>query len=49
MKAQLKIKCLGCMKDIGAIRMDTADMPNDLQNRVNAVILKHRCDCKYYR
>ncbi|MDD5513413.1 MAG: hypothetical protein PHD09_06570 [Candidatus Omnitrophica bacterium] len=49
MKAQLKIKCLGCLKDVGAIKMDTADMPEDLQQRVNHVILNHRKDCKYYR
>lgn len=49
MQAQLKIKCLGCLKDVGAIKMDTADMPEVLQNRIKAIVLKHRKDRKYYR
>ena len=49
MQAQLKIKCLGCLKDVGAIKIDTADIPEKLQAKINKIILEHRKDCKYYR
>ncbi len=48
MKAELVVKCDGCGKQIGSIKMDTADMPEELQARVNAVVLMHRKDCTYY-
>ena len=49
MKAELVIKCDQCGQRIGAVKVDTADMPEELQARVNAVILAHRKDCRYYR
>ena len=48
MKAELMIKCDGCGQRLGAVKMDTADMPEGLQGRVNAVILAHRENCRYY-
>jgi len=48
MKAELVVKCDGCGKRIGSVKMDTADMPEELQARVNDVVLTHRKDCTYY-
>ena len=48
MKAELVVKCDGCGKRIGSVKMDTADMPEDLQAMVNDVVLTHREDCTYY-
>lgn len=48
MQAEIKVRCSGCGKDAGAVVVDTADMPEELQNKVNKVILNHRKDCKYY-
>lgn len=48
MQALLTIKCSGCGRRIGAVRMDTADDIADLGNRVCLVVLRHRKDCSYY-
>jgi len=49
MQAILQVKCGQCDKPIGIVRMDTADMPEQLQEKVNKVILAHRQECRYYR
>lgn len=49
MQAQLKISCNACGKKLGLpVVIDTADMPEQLQSKVNGVILAHRTDCPYY-
>jgi hypothetical protein len=47
MQATLQVKCGQCERKIGEVKMDTADMPNDLQKKINKVILGHRSDCKF--
>ncbi len=49
MQARLIVKCEQCERNLGEVRVDTADMPNELQAKVNKVILSHRGDCRYYR
>jgi len=49
MQAELTVYCGGCGKYLGSVHMDTADMPEQLQEKVNKVILAHRQDCQYYR
>ena len=49
MQAKLSIRCGTCDVYLGDVRVDTADMPEELQEKVNKVILAHRQDCKYYR
>jgi len=48
MKAELVVFCDGCEKRIGAVKVDTADMPEDLQAKVNKVILAHQDACAAY-
>lgn len=48
MQAKVGIRCKGCGKYLGDVNIDTADMPDELQAKVNGVILDHREDCKYY-
>ena len=48
MQAELAIKCQGCRKVIGKVLIDTADLPGELQAKINKVILAHRSDCAYY-
>ena len=48
MQAEITIRCGQCLESLGVVNVDTADMPEDLQSRVNAVILAHRQDCRYY-
>lgn len=48
MQAELSVKCGQCGKSLGVVKADTADMPEELQARVNAVVLAHRKDCTYY-
>lgn len=48
MQAQLTIKCSQCGKQLGEVVVDTASMPEQLQAKVNAVILRHRSECRYY-
>lgn len=49
MQAKLQIYCNQCLSRLGAVDVDTADMPEELQGKVNKVILAHRQDCFYYR
>lgn len=49
MQAQVEVRCGQCGKKLGVIEVDTADMPEELQAKVNKVILAHRQDCRYYR
>jgi peptide methionine sulfoxide reductase MsrB len=49
MQAKLIVKCGQCETHLGEILVDTADMPETLQERVNKVILAHRQECQYYR
>ena len=49
MQARLIIYCEECRKCLDRVQVDTADMPEELQAKVNKVILAHRKDCKYYR
>jgi len=48
MQAKLIVKCGQCEKHLGEVSVDTADMPETLQEKVNKVILAHRADCTYY-
>ncbi len=49
MKAKLSIYCDGCEKHLGQITVDTADLPEQLQEKLNKQILIHRKDCRVYR
>lgn len=49
MQAILQVKCGQCNKSIGKVRVDTADMPEEIRDKVFNVILAHRADCRYYR
>ena len=49
MKAELSVRCSQCLKRLALVPVDTADMPEQLQGKVNTVILKHRKDCEYYK
>jgi len=46
MQAMLTVKCGQCERVLGMVRVDTADMADDLQHKVNKVILAHRSGCK---
>lgn len=48
MQATLIIKCGQCEKSLRAVKVDTADMPDQLQEKINQVILAHRPECRYY-
>ena len=48
MQARLKIQCNSCGRNLGEIVVDTADMPEELQARINRAILGHRQNCRYY-
>ena len=48
MQAKLKVYCGGCDRAIGQASIDTADMPEELQRKVNTVVLEHRKDCPVY-
>ena len=48
MKANVVIFCEQCGADLGDIPVDTADQGEELQERVNSVILGHRETCPYY-
>lgn len=49
MKALMEIFCDQCGENMGEVQVDTADMPEKLQEKVNRVILAHREECEYYR
>lgn len=48
MQAQLRVYCKQDGEYIGEVNVDTADMPEQLQAKVNEVILAHRKHCRYY-
>ena len=48
MKAVLSIRCNACDKVLGQVLVDTADLPCDLQAKINKVILRHRSECESY-
>ena len=48
MQAVLKVYCDQCEQYIGDLKIDTADMPEGLQWKLNKVILAHRWHCRYY-
>jgi len=48
MKAIVKVECYQCGKKLGKATVDTADMPEQLQDKINTLILAHRKECKYY-
>ncbi len=48
MQARIKIYCNQDGMYIGIVRVDTADMPEQLQEKINKVILEHRPACYYY-
>jgi hypothetical protein len=48
MQANLTVKCEQCKANLGIVKMDTADLPEELQTKINKVILRHRKDCRYY-
>ena len=50
MKAYLRLKCYGCDAVLdNALVVDTADMPDELQAKINKVLLNHRKNCRYYK
>ena len=49
MQANVRVYCEQCGKHLGEVKVDTADMPEELQEKINKIILAHREDCKYYR
>ena len=49
MQAELTIRCAQCLEQLGLVKVDTAAMPEELQEKINAVLLAHRGDCRYYR
>lgn len=52
MKAAIIIYCEACDKRLNPLKdtiIDTADMPEDLQQKINSHILNHRPYCRYYR
>ncbi len=49
MKAELVVKCSQCGHSLGKVEIDTADMPEQLQSKVNKIILEHRKECSYYK
>lgn len=48
MQAKLIIKCCGCGMYLGEVCVDTADLPEELQEKISEVILRHRRYCYYY-
>jgi len=48
MKANAIIVCEQCGADLGDLPVDTADQGEELQSRVNALILGHRGQCPYH-
>ena len=48
MQAIIIIRCEQCERRLGQIRIDTADMADQVQNKINKIILAHRRDCQYY-
>ncbi len=48
MQANIMIHCEGCGAFLGRLRIDTADMPDELQQKINGRILEHRPMCTYY-
>ena len=48
MQAILKVYCGADHEYIGEVKVDTADMPDELQAKINKVILAHRKECEYY-
>ena len=48
MQANLSIRCGQCGKYLSDVQVDTADIPEELQAKVNKVILGHRKHCRYY-
>ena len=48
MRAILKAYCDQDQKFIGETTIDTADLPEAVQNRINKLIWNHRKDCPYY-
>ena len=49
MQAELNVKCGQCGQLLGVVPADTADMPEQLQAKINEIILGHRLVCRYYR
>lgn len=48
MQANLKVFCEQDGQFLGNVKVDTADMPDELQKKINKVILAHRDNCQYY-
>jgi hypothetical protein len=48
MQATIEIKCRRCLKYLGQLNIDTADMPDELQDKINKKILDHRQACFRY-
>lgn len=49
MQGWLKVNCKGCGAPLSSpVSFDTADMPESLQEAVNAVLLAHRRECVFY-
>lgn len=49
MQALIVIRCGECYMELGRVHIDTADMPDQLQQKINEKILAHREDCIYHR
>jgi len=48
MQYKLMVFCRGCDSFVGVVEADTADMPLELQERINAKVLAHRPKCRAY-
>ncbi len=50
MKGYLTIRCYGCGKILlSGLLMDTADMSEQLQEKINKALLSHRKACRFYQ
>jgi hypothetical protein len=49
MRANLTVTCRQCDSKIGDVVMLTNDFPDQLQEKINKIMLAHRQDCLYYR
>lgn len=49
MQGLIVIRCEVCRQKLGDLVVDTADLPDNLQERINKIILAHREGCYYYR
>jgi hypothetical protein len=49
MQFSMNVRCLGCNRQVGRVLADTANRPDELQAKINKLVLAHRPDCPYYK